>query len=248
MNIFDFITEEEISDLPEDPALAFMTFVRVAQHRLFEREKELSSADKDYWNLIDEARHGFMNVVVAAAKQYRIKPFVSMEVPRVGKFDNDVHRQFKADLDHYITQLVLDGSIRGRRESVLLPESSRDKIRTYLHGLKVEIDKAEFTEAKRADLLAKLAKFEAALDGRRLNLMEVMMFAVAVLGLPGTTWASYEIVAKLTTNVVATVAEAKVVDDENRRLAPVEKPAALSPPRKEEPQLRGSDMDDEIPF
>jgi hypothetical protein len=248
MNIFDFIKQDELDDFPDDPALAFMSFVRLAQQRLFEREKQLDTNDQNDWHLVEEARHGFMNVVVAAAKRYAIEPFVSMDVPRITKFDHDVHRQFKADLDHYMTQLVLDSSIRGKRDSVLLLEGSKDRIRSYIHGLKVEIDKASFTEAKRADLLDKLAKFETSLDSRRLNFLEVMTITIAILGLPGSAWASYDIVAKLTTNMLETVAEAKIVDDENRRLAPIEKPAALLPPRKEAADLRGSEMDDEIPF
>jgi hypothetical protein len=38
MIIFDFITQDEIDDLPDDdPQAAFVSFVRIAQHRLGER-------------------------------------------------------------------------------------------------------------------------------------------------------------------------------------------------------------------
>jgi hypothetical protein len=246
MNIFDFIKQDELDDFPEDPSLAFMEFVRLAQQRLFAREKELDSQQD--WHLIEEARHGFLNVVVAAAKRYGIEPFVAMEVPRIGQFDQDVHRQFKIDLDHYMTQLVLDSNIRGRRDTVFLPEASKGRIRSYVHGLKVEIDKGSFSEAKRADLLDKLARFERSLDNRRLNLMEVTALSIAILGLPGSVWASGEIVAKLVTNVQQVIGEAKLVDDENRRLQLVEKPAALLPPRKALPESHSAELDDEIPF
>jgi hypothetical protein len=55
---------------------------------------------------------GFMNVVIAAGKKYEIEPFASLSVPRLNKFDSEIHRQFKADLDHYLTQLLLDNSSR----------------------------------------------------------------------------------------------------------------------------------------
>src|SRR5688572_10030680 len=120
MNIFDFITEDEIEDLPDDdPQAAFTRFVRIAQRRLGERVAELDTQEEG-WRQINDARHGFMNVVIAAAKKYEIEPFVSLSVPRLEKFNDEEHRQFGADLDHYLTQLVLDNASRAKRDSVLI--------------------------------------------------------------------------------------------------------------------------------
>lgn len=246
MNVFDFVTQDEIDELPENAEAAFLFFVQQAQCRLAGYTKDLQSSDD--WDTLNDIRHSFANIVLAAARRYRIEPFVSMDVPRHGDFDYKTYQQFEADLDHYMTQLVLDSSVRRKRDSVLLGESAKDRIRKYIHGLKVEIDKGNFTDAKRADLLDKLAKFEKSIESRRLNLLEVTMFAMAILGLPGSCWASYEIITKLTTNLLETVAVAKTADDENRRLPPIEKPTALLPPRKEESELRDSESDDEIPF
>ncbi|MCK6449670.1 MAG: hypothetical protein L6R19_02235 [Alphaproteobacteria bacterium] len=78
MNVFDFVTQDELDELPEDPRLAFATFVRHAQRRLAERTGQLQSQED--WELLEDARHGFMNVVIAAAKRYEIEPFASLEV------------------------------------------------------------------------------------------------------------------------------------------------------------------------
>ena len=254
MNIFDFVTQDEMDDLPEEPQMAFMEFVRHAQNRLNERTKELDTDDQAQWQLLEEARYGFMNVVIAAAKRYGIEPFVSMQVPRFDKFGFEVHRQFKADLDHYLTQLVLDNSIRKKRDSVLIPPETKDKIRKYLHALKSEIDKADLTDAKRSALLDKLATFEKELDKKRLSLLAVTTLAMSILAAPGGIWASYEIVAKLTQNVLQTVGEAKAADDEIRKLPSSEKPKQLLPPREDlslpepPPSFRRDEMDEEIPF
>ena len=81
MNIFDFITQDEIDDLPDnDPDAAFVSFVRIAQRRLGDRVKELDGV-QDGWRDINEAQQGFMNITVAAAKKFGIEPFASMEVP-----------------------------------------------------------------------------------------------------------------------------------------------------------------------
>jgi hypothetical protein len=48
MAIFDFITQDEIDDLPDgDPAVAFTTFVRIAQRRLVGRTAALEPKDEE---------------------------------------------------------------------------------------------------------------------------------------------------------------------------------------------------------
>ena len=120
-------------------------------------------------------------------------------------------------------------------------------VRAHLHALRKAIDEANLTDAKRAALRKRLADFEAALDKPRLNIMEATMVAIAILGLPGAVWSSADVVGKLTQNILTIVAEAKLADDENRRLPSPELRAALLPPRPRQP--RSSDDDDEeIPF
>jgi hypothetical protein len=262
LDLFDFITQDEIDELPDDPAIAFMTFVRIAQKRLAQRTKKVDTSQEAGWDEVNEARFGFQNVILAAGKRFGIEPFLSMAMPRYDSYNSnnrDDYRQFKADLDHYMTQLVLDASDRGKRDSVLVRPVAKDKIRKYIHGLKLAIDQANFPEGKRATLLEILAKFEVELEKRRLNLLAVTKFVVQVLAVPGALWASYDIVSRLTTNILEVVSEEKVADDENRQLPPIEAPAALLPPRKEEPLRRsdsrgsgygggGGDLDDDIPF
>lgn len=250
MNIFDFITPDEIEELPDDdPQAAFVRFVRIAQRRLGERTVELSSADDQAaWEQLNEARLGFMNVAIAAAKKYEIEPFASMDVPRLKGFDVDHHRQFKADLDHYVTQLLLDNSSRSKRESILLTAEVKTSIRTYVFHLRELIEKAtDLDEARRQVLLRRLSEFEAELDKKRLGLMAVTVLAITLAGAPGALWSSADAANKLVTNILRVVGEAKIADDATRLLPPSAAPMALSGPRKEEAAIR-SDMDDDIPF
>jgi hypothetical protein len=72
LNIFDFITQDEINDLPDDdPQAASVRFVRTAQRRLGERTSKIDPNDQSGWEELNEARLGFMNVVIAAAKKIR---------------------------------------------------------------------------------------------------------------------------------------------------------------------------------
>ena len=256
MNIFDFITQDELDDLPhDDPHMAFTGFVRHAQRRLGEFTKAHESNDESDWNRIDEARQSFMNVVIAAAKRFEIEPFATMEVPRVKQFSYETHQQFRADLDHYMTQLLLDNTIRDRSNSVPLAPKAKDAIRSYIHGLKTCLDNAEMTEAKREVLRKRLAEFEQELDKKRLSIFAVTKITLEILALPGGVWATGDMVAKLVNNVLTVVAEAKAADDASRQLPPTSAPVALSPPRQPEPAASTRpqpafdlDLDDDVPF
>ena len=257
MNFFDLITREELDDAPDDPQLAFTQLVGCAERRLADYTNKFDD-DRDSWQAIEEARHGFMNVVIGLAKAYKVEPFASLEVPRCDTFDINVHRQFKADLDHYMTQLLVNNSIKGKRDSVQIAPKVKDKIRSYVHGLKTAIDEANITESKRASLHKKLSEFEAELDKQRLSLLAVTKLVIVILAVPGSLWGSYEVVTKLTNNVLQAIGEAKTVEDENRLLPDTKPPARLLPPRKDDNALKprtekgakGSpaDLDDEIPF
>jgi hypothetical protein len=254
MLIFDFITQDEIDDLPDDdPRAAFVSFVRIAQRRLGERTKAIDTSDQAGWEELNEARHGFMNVVVAAAKNYGIEPFASLTIPRVKDFGSDTNQEFRADLDHYLTQLLLDNSSRAKRDSVLIPPNLKTTLRTYLFHIRELIDKADdLDEAKRQTLLRRISEFEAELDKKRLNLLAVTMLAITIVGAPGALWSSADAANKLLTHILRMVGEAKFADDAMRRLPSSEAPKAITGPRPNDTgpikKSKRLDMDDEIPF
>lgn len=253
MTILNFVTQDELDDLPEDPSVAFMTLVNHAQRRLSEQTQHLDPDERYQYEQRDEIRHSFMNVVVAAAKRFEIEPFVSMQVPRLDSFQDNDHRQFKADLDHYVTQLMLDNSIRAKRASVAVLPKSKDRIRSHIHALRGCLEKANMTPAKREALAKKLDAFEAELEKRRLSTLAVTRVALEFLALPGGVWASAELAPKLISNIMQTVAEANAAEDETRALLPSLPPEALSAPRASDPppQRRGAfddELDDDVPF
>jgi hypothetical protein len=244
MDIFDFITQDELDGLPEEPHQAFFMFVRHARRHLADWNRGLDQREESDWDSIQEARHGFTNVVLAAAKRFGIEPFSSMDVPRVGRFDRDIYGQLVADLDHYMTQLVLDTNLRGRADSTCLSTNSKDRIRSHLHHLREAVLKAALTESKKDDLLAKIDEFEAAMERKRLGLLALTRLTIEILAIPGTVWGSYEVVTKLLSNITQTVAESKAVDDDKRKLPAEPEPYVIAPPRR--PEVESSDS--ELPF
>jgi hypothetical protein len=255
MNVFDFVSQEELDDLPEDDHLAFAIFARHAQRRLAEATDKIDGSEDYGWRLIEEWRYDFMNVVLAAAKRFGIEPFATMQMPTTNNFGDAVHRQFKADLDFYMTQLAIDNTLRDRRDSVHLSQTAKERIRNYVHELKQCIDKADLGESRKEALLKKLAEFEAAVEGRRLSLLAVTRITLEIMMIPGGLWASQQIATKLMNNVMQTVAEEKMVDDQKRQLPPVAPPQKLMPPRdaiietkRPQPAAFDTDLDDDVPF
>jgi hypothetical protein len=258
MDFFDFITQDEIDDLPhDDPRAAFVAFTRIAHRRLGDRLKELDkSRDSELaWREGNDAKQGFMNVVIAAAKKYQIEPFATMDVPKRRNFDSDEYMQLRADLDHYVTQLVLDNSARGRRDSVLITPELKSSIKTYVHHLRELIQHSEDLDpSKREVLLRRLSDFEAELEKKRLNLLAVSLLAITLASAPGGVWSSVDAANKLIGQIMRLVGDAKTADDSTRRLPSAETPLAITAPRKPEPEpdltskSRRGDLDDEIPF
>ena len=252
MTILKFVTQDELDDLPEDPSVAFMTLVNHAQRRLAEQSDKIDLQERSDWQRLEEIRHSFMNVIVASAKRFEIEPFVSMQIPRLDNFSDNDHRQFQSDLDHFVTQLMLDNSIRGKIDSAAILPNSKDRIRSYVHGLRQCVESANMPQSKRDALLNRLDEFERELEKRRVGFLAVTRIVLEILAIPGGVWATGEIAVKLTSNMMQAVAEMKAAEDETRRLAPIAPPKALSPPRAEVPLQQGatfdSDLDDDVPF
>jgi hypothetical protein len=246
MLVFDFVTQEELDDLPDDdPQAAFMDFVRIAQRRLGEQTAKLDPTNQYDWEPMNEARNGFVNIVIAAAK--RFEPIASIEVPRLQDSNTETYRQFKADIDHLFTQLLLDNSSRTKREAIPIPPDLKTKIRTYLFHSRELIENAEdLDETKREILLRRLTDFEAELAKKRLPLTAMAVLAITFLSAPGAVWASADAANKVLNHILRAVGEAKMADDATRRLPRSEPPMAITGPRSCPPMPKFGDG--EIPF
>ena len=247
MSILNFVDHDQLDSLDDDPRRAFMELVNIAQRSLSKQLVGFDGNQEDQWNMMEEIRHSFMSVIIASAKRFGIEPFSSMEVPRIN--DQLNFRQFRADLDHYITQLVLDNREQSRRESVAFSPKSRDAIRSYIHALKKCVEDANIDDKKRESLLKRIDEIEAELEKRRTSVLLVAKLALEVMAIPGALWGSYDITTKLLTNLSKTVEDAR----ETERLAqavPAPRPIpALSPPREApKKNLFPDDLDDDVPF
>lgn len=251
MDLSEFVTLDELDDLPDDPEAAFLQFVSLAQRRLQEKQRALDLNDNNDWEALNEARYSFINLILAAGKRFEIEPFISMAVPALKTFDTSEYKQIKADIDHCVTQLAIDQAFRRKRDSVKLAPPVKDRIRAHVLALKKEVEKANISDTKRSALLDKLNKFEAELEKRRLTLSELSHVLIALAVVPGGVWVSAEAAQKLIQNVVQAVGEAKATEDEQRKSIAYEPMKALSPPRSKNGRPTHSSIDtqdDDIPF
>lgn len=254
----EILTEDFLAELPDDPQAAFGMVLRRAETYLAEALKAVDDRG-DNWHTYETAQHTAMNTIIAVAKRYEINPFASMIVPRRKGFGSEQFVEFKADLDHYAAQLLLDNSIRSKRDAVTIEPKIKDRLRQHVHGIKTLIDQADMPEPRRAALHKRIADFEAALEKPRVNV--VMLAGIMVAILAGTAniaqLADSPTMRKLVTTIMTTIGEAKAIDDEKRELPPAQSPQPLLPPRPAD-QVAGSpkrahtttsaDLDDEIPF
>lgn len=247
MSILNFVTQDQLDNLDDDPRLAFMELVNIAQRSLSAQLGHLHPDDQNEWREIEDIRHSFMNVIVASSKRFEIEPFASMEVPRI---DDDLNfKQFKSDLDHYVTQLVLDNSVQTRRDSVLILPKSKDRIRSYIHGLRECIEKSNMGDKKRIALLDRLDELEKELEKRRTNYLLVAKLAFDIVAIPGAMWGSYDMAQKLIANISQSVEESREAEQANKPLAVAKPVPALSAPRKPVPERSfADDLDDDVPF
>lgn len=253
MSILRFITHEQLDDLDEDPRIGFMQLVDHAQRSLDQQLSEFSSDEDGYYDR-QSVERSFMNVIVASAKEMDVEPFNSIEIPEINSSSwSSEYPQFKADLDHYVTQIVLSNSRRNRKNSVRLSAQSRQKIHTYLNALRECVLKSDIDDKKQKILLVKIDEFEQELTKARIKLSQVMLWSIAILGLPNDAWGSADIVKKLVTNVVELVAQEKAIE-KDMPLLQSKSQKALSPPRsyisksKSEGGWNAEDLDDEVPF
>ncbi|WP_260924858.1 hypothetical protein [Novosphingobium sp. 9] len=236
MSVYNFISQDEIDDLDEDPRNAFMQFCSKVLQTLDGKSEKIDTNSEDEWRVLNELRFSCMNIILAAATRFDIVQFQALELPARHNFNDADWFNFRHEVDHYVTQIVLDNAPRNRSGSVAMLPRTKEQIRTYIAGLRRCIEEATMDEGKREALLKKLDALEKELEKRRVNMMTVALIAYAVWQVPNDVWGSYDVMNKLLSNVMHTVAEAKAEEDQIKQIAPMDAPKALTPPKKATPR------------
>jgi hypothetical protein len=262
MSVMEILTEEFLAELPDDPQAAFGMVLRRADAYVEEALQKVDESESSSWYGYETAQHTAMNTIIAVAKRYEIEPFASMVVPPRKGFGSEQFIEFKVDLDHYAAQLVLDNSIRSKRDAVAIDPKLKGRLRQHIHAIKTLIDQEDMPEPRRAALHKKIADFEAALEKPRVNVVMLagLLVGISTIAANVTVLADSQALNKLIGTVVAVIGQAKAADEAKRELPPVQAPQPLLPPRPADyavppPRSKAgpretftADLDDEIPF
>lgn len=255
MNTFDLITREELDNLPASNLAAFPEFVRIVESRL---DAYVSQAGEDEaaWDRVNEARRCFMSVVLSYARITGIDGLPEFE--NYGKDYGEEFSRFKYRLDS-IAASCLFGELQLKKRSEFLPiETAKSKIRTYVASIKDVIDRSNYDEKDKSQLYNALGKFEKALEGKRINLLDVLRVINAVLVIPPAAAVDYTLLRSLTSKIIEIVEEIKTTEDMTLGYADLEMtrqlaapaPIPIPAPRKKagRPSDADNGMDDDIPF
>jgi hypothetical protein len=258
MSVMEILTDEFLAELPDDPRAAFGMVLRRADGYVAEALQAVDEHDNGSWHTYETAQHTAMNTIIAVAKRYEIQPFANMVVPPRKGFGSEQFTEFKVDLDHYAAQLLLDNSISSKRDAIAIEPKVKDRLRQHVHGIKTLIDQADMPESRRAALHKRIADFEAALEKPRVNVVMLAGAMVAILAGSANVaqLADSQTMHKLVATIMATIGQAKAIDEEKRELPPIQPPQPLLSPRsadyiagrKEQRDMFAANLDDEIPF
>lgn len=166
MSLFEFVTEEELDALPGYGPKAFIQLVRIAEARFRSILGRYDAESQEGWLNIEYYQCAFMGCIVAFAEQCNVPDIGRYDVPGLENFRAGQFRQFQLDLNAAMSRLALE-QLGGRQGTVAIGGAGKDRIRTYLHHLKVQIDQLELEAGRRKKLQACLEEFEAELDKRR---------------------------------------------------------------------------------
>jgi hypothetical protein len=234
MEYFDFIKPGDLDELPEDSQLAFARFVEIAQARLAARLQKLDSNERNDWDLIQDARYGFQNLVMGAARKFGIEPFASREISGIGDYNENEYRQFRHDLTSYIAQIMLHTADADRASSVPLLDKTKQSLQTYIFHLRRAIDNTDLSADKKKALHEKLDALEKELERKRVRFVVVASIIMTILSAPGELTSSYDAVLRITNHILRELGQAKAADDEQRHISSGA-PFALVAPRKSAP-------------
>jgi hypothetical protein len=258
MKVGNLVREEDFDSAPEAPDEAFAYLSELAGERL-DSLRARTSDDEEGWHRKTECEYLYMNVIVGLAKSLDLSDLKEMAIPARTNFDSDAFTQFKSDIDHYVTQVMVKRVLSRRRDSILTGKNFREELRTELHHLKSAVDNSRLPEGRKAALHEKIRDFEAILDKPRLNIVAVGRVVFEILSLTANvaSVADSATIHKLLTSVQARIG-AQIAQQKADSAVEGSAPRLIeaTPPKKEVVksgfgsgrEVFPADLDDEIPF
>lgn len=219
----------DVSDLPDEPELAFLAFEQAARDHYQRRMANRGDEHQDGIML------EYLNNVVAAAEELEIEDIKDVEIPTFQTMGYDKFVEFRTKVDFFRTKINIRYVAKQKRGSVKLDSVAKSKIHHLIDQIREHIERSDLPEDKRDSLLRKLNDFAKAVDQNRTALQAAMGIYLYVCAGIGAGVESLRPVKELIDSVAGLLGKAKEAEEAFERLpAPVEQKRLEAPKAREE--------------
>ena len=241
------ITDEELSELPEDPELAFVQFESIMRKRT---EGAIEDVMQTQFGSSTPLKREYINRVLAAATEFDVETLRNWSIPSPTEDADRYYESLTSAVDHYTTKIRIRNAPRSRKKSVGLDGNSKTKIHHYIDQIRTVIQEAELPEAKREALFAKLNALAAEVDKGRTTLQSLTDVWLAISGAIGEGFKKMEPARRCIDSIANLMGKAKEAEENLPSLPAGSTAKRIEGPAKRlpAPPANPADVDDEIPF
>ncbi|MBM6576324.1 hypothetical protein KCP91_08060 [Microvirga sp. SRT01] len=242
MSHYDLLPDEAFDNAPEEDSDKFVFLARAAQKNL---QRMLDDSQAGYF--ADDVKAHFIATVLSLADTLDIRGMPGVSAP----YNESDYSKVQVALSGMLVKARLRNNLLAKPHSVQLGTVTREKIRLEVEQLRVYIEEASLSDAKKQALNDKLDELLAELEHRRLSFARTMAIAASIMGVVGGSAGAIAAAPKIPAGVsfiVSLIGLDKAQEDEEQlRLAPP--PKALFGPSTKVPSNRfADDLDDDVPF
>jgi hypothetical protein len=243
----ELVDDDTLDAIPDgDPGLAFVYFERACRKSLTE-----ALSQEDNSSIITGLQLDYMHEIIAAAQHFNIPELKDYTLPETSDFSWRRYEDFTRRVRFFTTHFRLNAKAQRNTYSVELQGSHKDRIITLIAHLKMAIEKSDMPDWRKSRLHARIIDFEKALNEKRLNFAQAMVF-VGLLGagIHGVGEGA-EGLSKLVHEITVVIGQSKEIEDDRMPLLPKpQAPVYLVEDKgvKRADRAEKQGMDDEIPF
>jgi hypothetical protein len=238
----DFISDDQMRGLSDDPQEAFLQFEKLARDWLNE---QLSSMGEDESSSFYTLK--YLNAVITAARQYEIGVIAEWAFVQPASHSSADYRRFIAEVDVCTLEIRMQRALHVKRNSVLLDPATKLTMTHWLQQMREAVLKAGLPVGKKDRLLVLINAMQTEIDLDRTPMQTIGELWMTACGYFGEGFKKLEPAIRAVERIGGALGLAK----ESEQPKQIEGPKLKQlPPPKAKSAKGGFDkaFDDEIPF
>ena len=208
------ITDEEMMNLPEDPAFAFVECEKILRRQLKDSLEKVEGFG------VQELYIEYINHVRAAARALELPYFNSISFPHDYERLFEFFQKFTQEVDFITGETRMRRARRTKEYSVALDSAARKKIHLHIAKIKGVLEKLEVSDQKRDALFTKVAALEAEVERTRTRFEVVSAFIIEASSVVGKAIDQLEPARKWVDSIAAIMGKAKEAEVEEQARLP----------------------------